>query len=90
MLLEKLPIFSGCSENLLFNSYFPLNNVSEGTFGILPFTVDHLCFLRNAMLLHWSPGASWFFHHPLLSILTLIPAFPSPVLFFIINCSFPG
>ena len=47
MLLEKLPIFSGCSENLIFNSYFPLNNVSEGTFGNLPFTVDHLCFLTS-------------------------------------------
>ena len=35
---------------------FILNTISEVTFGNLPPTVQHLCYLRVTMLRQWSPG----------------------------------
>ena len=33
------------------------NTVSKAIIGTLPHTVQHLCYLRNAMLCQWSPDA---------------------------------
>ena len=58
-------LLTGClSIQFLIHLPFP-NTVSYTAFGYLLLTVQHLCDLRDAMLCHWSPGAS----HPVFNII---------------------
>ena len=57
-ILEQPLVFTGCSSIQFFSlPPFP-KTASQVTPGIKPFTVQHLCELWDAMLLHWSPRIS--------------------------------
>ena len=47
--------FNGCSSIQIFIHSLFSNTVSEATLGTLPFTVQHLYHLWDAMPCHWLP-----------------------------------
>ena len=51
-------LFTGCPSIHFFDSLSFFNRVSQATFGYLPLTVQHQCYLQDAIPFHWSPVAS--------------------------------
>ena len=55
---EQFFVFTGCSTIQFFNSPPYPNTISKATHDSLQLTVQCLCDLWDAMLLHWSPSTS--------------------------------